>query len=127
MPRSWLKVFSIQKRKGHERLDRPISFSISRKELFLILCLYRVAKLDMETMEVTDVKISDFRRCLDGWVCVENLLMLNDDAYDDPVSEQEQGKAQKTRKKKRRKRRRNRRYTRLLVSSGLLFVIVIHI
>uniref|UniRef100_A0A7C9ANW9 F-box domain-containing protein n=1 Tax=Opuntia streptacantha TaxID=393608 RepID=A0A7C9ANW9_OPUST len=109
MPRSWLKVFSIQKRKGYERLDRPISFSISRKELFLILCLYRVAKLDMETMEVTDVKIPDFRRCLDGWVCVENLLMLNDDAYDDPVSEQEQGKAKKTQKKKRRKRRRNRR------------------
>ena len=81
-----------------------------------MLCLYQVAKLDMETMEVTDEKVLDFRRCMDAWVCIENLLIFKHDTYDNPLSEQEQGKAKKSKKKMRRKRGKNRRYSKLLVS-----------
>lgn len=99
VPGSWMKLFSVKKRESYEDLVRPISFSISGNELFLCHCLYDIVKLDMETMEVMDVKVSDFRKSVAVWVCVENLLMLND-TCDDLVDEQEHG---------RKRSRKNRR------------------
>ncbi|KAJ8426518.1 hypothetical protein Cgig2_007986 [Carnegiea gigantea] len=103
--------------KNPDNSGAHVAGSCRGKEMFFMLSLYRVAKLDMETMEVTDVKVLDFRGCMDAWVYVENLPIFKHDTYDDPLSKQEQGKAKKSKKKmRRRKRRKNRRYRKLLVS-----------
>lgn len=101
VPGSWMRLFSVGKQESYDNLVRPVSFSISRKELFLCHSNFQIVKLDVETMEVTVVKVSDFRKSITAWACIENLLMFNDDL----VGEQEQG-----RRKRRKKRRwRNRR------------------
>uniref|UniRef100_A0A803L2X5 F-box associated beta-propeller type 1 domain-containing protein n=1 Tax=Chenopodium quinoa TaxID=63459 RepID=A0A803L2X5_CHEQI len=73
---SWIKLFSIAKLNGYEGVDRLICYSMSLKKLFVHLTYLRVASVDLDTMEISNVKVVNFPGCTDAHVCVENLLML---------------------------------------------------
>uniref|UniRef100_A0A803L2X6 F-box protein n=1 Tax=Chenopodium quinoa TaxID=63459 RepID=A0A803L2X6_CHEQI len=68
---SWTKLFSIPKFYGYAGMDRPISYSMSLKEVFVHLSFSLVATVDLDTMEISIVK-----QCGNAHVCVQNLLML---------------------------------------------------
>ncbi|KMT04445.1 hypothetical protein BVRB_8g181180 [Beta vulgaris subsp. vulgaris] len=102
---SWTCLFSVDKRTIIEHLERPIFYSLNRKELFVRICLLKVAAINLETLQIRDVKVAGFHKCVDAHVCVENLLMLKDVVVDVPVGEENQGQ----KKSKRRKRRKHRR------------------
>ncbi|KNA04839.1 hypothetical protein SOVF_195970 [Spinacia oleracea] len=74
---SWTKLCRVGKRDHFDDL-RPISFSKSQKELFVILFLVNVASLDLETLEITNVEPPGFKRLWSAHVCLENLLVFRD-------------------------------------------------
>ncbi|XP_056682717.1 F-box protein CPR1 isoform X2 [Spinacia oleracea] len=76
-PASWTKLFRFQKQQMYQEF-RPLSFSTSKKQLFVLLNLYDVASLDLETLEITKVQLSRFHKVLYAYVCPENLLMFKD-------------------------------------------------
>ncbi|XP_021766589.1 F-box/kelch-repeat protein At3g06240-like [Chenopodium quinoa] len=73
---SWMKLFSFSKIYGYGGVERPICYSMSLKKLFVHITYWQVASVDLDTMEISNVKVVNFPRCTNAHVCVENLLML---------------------------------------------------
>jgi len=100
---SWTRLFRIREKHYALHFQRPIAFTANRRELLLQLTFWRVVALDLETMTVRDVKVSDFTKCFDTHVCMENLMMLNDAGSDISETNHKNG-----RKRKRRRRRKKK-------------------
>ncbi|KAK9726135.1 hypothetical protein RND81_05G192600 [Saponaria officinalis] len=72
---TWVRRFTIQKGDGYDILERPICYSVSRKELFYRQVQLRVVSVCMETMKTSAVQVAG-SLCWDAHPCVENLLTL---------------------------------------------------
>lgn len=100
---SWTRLFRIRQQHYGLHFQRPIAFSANRRELFLQLTIWRVVSLDLETMTLKDVRVSDFPRCFDTHVCMENLMMLTDMGSDISETNHRNGRKRKRRHSRKKK------------------------
>uniref|UniRef100_A0A803N3T7 F-box protein n=1 Tax=Chenopodium quinoa TaxID=63459 RepID=A0A803N3T7_CHEQI len=103
-PATWTKMFSFPKQQMIGDF-RPLSFSTSRKQLFLTYTSYVLASLDMKTLETTIVKLSGFPRVLCAHLSQDNLHMFKD-AEDVLASRQQRKKNSKRQRLMRRTERK---------------------
>ncbi|KNA04838.1 hypothetical protein SOVF_195960 [Spinacia oleracea] len=105
-PASWTKLFRFPKQEMMEECS-PLYFSMIKKQFFVTFNFRHVASLDLETSEITKVKLPGFNRVICAHVCPENLFKFKD-AEDVLVGTQQQ------RKKNSKRQRLMRRTERLL-------------
>ncbi|XP_021742279.1 F-box protein CPR30-like [Chenopodium quinoa] len=109
VPASWTKLCMVAKQGNYNDL-RPLSFSKSKKELFVILTKANVASLDLETLEIKNIQPPGLHRLWKAYVCSENLLMLKDAEYIRKGTQQLQNRSTKMRKLLMRKTERIMRF-----------------
>ncbi|XP_074263036.1 F-box protein CPR1-like [Silene latifolia] len=100
---SWTKMFTFDTLDCLS-LERPINYSTHRKRLLVRMCLFKLAYVNLQTMEYTNLKLADWDQGLNAHVYVENLLMLDYAEFADDVHLRK--KLGKRKNKRRRRRRR---------------------
>ncbi|KAJ8420739.1 hypothetical protein Cgig2_010909 [Carnegiea gigantea] len=115
---SWTRLFRIRQQHYGLHFQRPIAFSANRQELFLQLTVWRVVSLDLGTMTLKDVRVSDFPRCFDTHVCMENLMMLTDVGSDISGTNHKNGR----KRKRRHSRKKKEKHSRFAVRMQLMLI-----
>ncbi|XP_074270163.1 F-box protein CPR1-like [Silene latifolia] len=79
---TWVRRYTVQKGDGYDILERPICYSVDRKELFYRQVRLAVVSISMQTLETRPVQVAGFNVCWDAHPCVDNLLKLPKQAID---------------------------------------------
>ncbi|KAL2932304.1 F-box protein CPR1 [Bienertia sinuspersici] len=95
---SWTRLYKVEQSQHLMFLEWPIAYSLDRQKLFLQLNTWRVVSLDLQTMVAKDIKASNFPRCFDTLVCIENLIMFKDTGSKALETDHQQKKRRRRRK-----------------------------